>query len=134
MTLSWLSRFVAGNARAGIDERMKMIVAYITAGIQKRPAEGMRGSWHVTDGWASTAQIRRSFADARIRIRVAKRRCRMPTCKSCGNEVDQLVSVKIAGKTKKLCEDCADRAREEAEVAEASESVVQNMMDFKGRR
>ncbi|HEX9295157.1 MAG TPA: hypothetical protein VF881_04965 [Polyangiaceae bacterium] len=58
----------------------------------------------------------------------------MPTCKSCGNEVDQLVSVKIAGKTKKLCEDCADRAREEAEVAEASESVVQNMMDFKGRR
>jgi len=33
-----------------------------------------------------------------------------------------------------LCEDCADRAREEAEVAEASESVVQNMMEFKGRR
>ena len=26
------------------------------------------------------------------------------------------------------------RAREEAEVAEASESVVQNMMGFKGRR
>jgi ribosome-binding protein aMBF1 (putative translation factor) len=58
----------------------------------------------------------------------------MPTCKGCGDEVDQLVSVKVAGKAKKLCEDCADRAREEAEVAEQSEAVVQNMMGFKGRR
>jgi ribosome-binding protein aMBF1 (putative translation factor) len=58
----------------------------------------------------------------------------MPTCKSCGDEVDQLVTVKVAGKAKKMCEDCADRTREEAEVAEASESVVQNMMGFKGRR
>jgi ribosome-binding protein aMBF1 (putative translation factor) len=58
----------------------------------------------------------------------------MPTCKSCGNEVDTLATVKVNGKAKKLCEDCADRAREEAEVAEASESVVQNMMGFKGRR
>jgi hypothetical protein len=58
----------------------------------------------------------------------------MPTCKSCGDEVDELVSVKLGGKTKKLCEDCADRAREQAEVAEASEGVVQNMMGFKGRR
>jgi ribosome-binding protein aMBF1 (putative translation factor) len=58
----------------------------------------------------------------------------MPTCKSCGDDVDSLVTVKVAGKNKKLCEDCADRAREEAEVAEESESVVQNMMGFKGRR
>ena len=58
----------------------------------------------------------------------------MPTCKECENEVDKLVSVKVAGKAKKMCEDCADRAREEAEIAEESESVVQNMMGFKGRR
>jgi hypothetical protein len=58
----------------------------------------------------------------------------MPTCKQCENDVDQLVSVKVGGKNKKMCEDCADRAREEAEVAEASESVVQGMMGFKGRR
>ena len=58
----------------------------------------------------------------------------MPTCKECDNEVDKLVSVKLAGKAKKMCEDCADRAREEAQVAEESESVVQNMMGFKGRR
>ncbi len=58
----------------------------------------------------------------------------MPTCKECDNEVDTLVSVKIGGKTKKMCEDCKDRAREEAQMAEESESVVQGMMGFKGRR
>ena len=58
----------------------------------------------------------------------------MPVCKSCGDEVDELVSVKVDGRSKKLCEDCADRAREQGEIAEQSESVVQNMMGFKGRR
>ena len=58
----------------------------------------------------------------------------MPTCKGCNDEVDKLVSVKVAGKVKKLCEDCADRAREEGEIAEASEGVIQGMMGFKGRR
>ena len=57
----------------------------------------------------------------------------MPLCRGCDEEVDKLVSVKIEGKVKKLCEDCADRAREEAEVAEASEAVVQNMMGYKGK-
>ncbi|HEX6243927.1 MAG TPA: hypothetical protein VFZ61_23590 [Polyangiales bacterium] len=55
-------------------------------------------------------------------------------CKGCGEEVDELVSVKVEGRSKKLCEDCADRAREQNEVAQQSESVVQNMMGFKGRR
>jgi ribosome-binding protein aMBF1 (putative translation factor) len=58
----------------------------------------------------------------------------MATCKQCGDEAESLVTVKVAGKAKKMCEDCADRAREEAEVAEQSESVVQGMMGFKGRR
>lgn len=58
----------------------------------------------------------------------------MAVCKSCENEVDALVSVKVNGKAKKVCEDCADRIREEAAVAEESESVVQQMMGFKGRR
>ncbi|HEY3821236.1 MAG TPA: hypothetical protein VGL81_28920 [Polyangiaceae bacterium] len=58
----------------------------------------------------------------------------MPTCKQCGDDADQLVTVKVDGKSKKMCEDCADRAREQGEIAEASESVVQNMMGFKGRR
>ena len=58
----------------------------------------------------------------------------MPTCKQCGDEVDSLVSVKVDGKAKKMCEDCADRAREQGEIAEQSEAVVQGMMGFKGRR
>jgi ribosome-binding protein aMBF1 (putative translation factor) len=58
----------------------------------------------------------------------------MPTCKECDDEVDALVTVKVDGKARKVCEDCADRLREQATVAEESESVVQNMMGFKGRR
>ncbi len=58
----------------------------------------------------------------------------MPVCKSCEDEVETLVTVKVDGKAKKMCEDCADRAREQAEVAEQSESVVQQMMGFRGRR
>lgn len=58
----------------------------------------------------------------------------MASCKSCGEEVDELVTAKIGGKTKKVCSDCAERAAEEEAVAEASESVVQGMMGFKGRR
>jgi ribosome-binding protein aMBF1 (putative translation factor) len=58
----------------------------------------------------------------------------MAVCKGCGDEADELVTVRVDGKSKKLCEDCADRARETQEVAEASESVVQGMMGFKGRR
>jgi ribosome-binding protein aMBF1 (putative translation factor) len=58
----------------------------------------------------------------------------MPTCKQCGDETESLVTVKVDGKVKKMCEDCADRAREQGEIAEQSEAVVQNMMGFKGRR
>jgi hypothetical protein len=58
----------------------------------------------------------------------------MPICKGCGEEVDELVSVQLAGKSKKLCEDCAEQAAASEAIAEESESVVQNMMGFRGRR
>jgi protein-arginine kinase activator protein McsA len=58
----------------------------------------------------------------------------MATCKECNNEVDELKVVKVGGKKKKMCEDCADRVAEEGAIAEESESVVQGMMGFKGRR
>jgi hypothetical protein len=48
--------------------------------------------------------------------------------------VDSLVAVKVDGKSKKMCEECADRAREASEVAGQSEAMVQNMLGFKGRR
>lgn len=57
----------------------------------------------------------------------------MPECRECGDEVDELISVKVGKKKLKLCEDCADRAREEAEIAAESEGVIQDMMGFKGR-
>jgi ribosome-binding protein aMBF1 (putative translation factor) len=58
----------------------------------------------------------------------------MPVCKSCGEEVDELVSVKVDGKAKKLCESCAEEAQANDAVQQESESVVQNMMGFTGRR
>jgi ribosome-binding protein aMBF1 (putative translation factor) len=58
----------------------------------------------------------------------------MPVCKSCEDEVDELVSVKVSGRGVKVCEDCAERLAEEQEIAEMSESAVQDMMGYKGRR
>jgi ribosome-binding protein aMBF1 (putative translation factor) len=58
----------------------------------------------------------------------------MPACKACGQEVDELVTVKVSGKSRRVCEDCADRAKEQQAVQEESESVVQQMMGFRGRR
>jgi hypothetical protein len=64
----------------------------------------------------------------------ARHTARMPTCRECENEVDRLVSVKVEGKVQKRCEDCADRARESAEIAREGETVMQGMMGYKGRR
>jgi ribosome-binding protein aMBF1 (putative translation factor) len=58
----------------------------------------------------------------------------MPICKSCGEEVDELVTVQLEGKRKRLCEDCAEDAERNEQIAEESEAVVRNMMGFKGRR
>ena len=58
----------------------------------------------------------------------------MPVCRECEDEVDELVKLKVGRKSVKLCEDCADRMREELEIAEESEAVIQQMMGFKGRR
>jgi ribosome-binding protein aMBF1 (putative translation factor) len=58
----------------------------------------------------------------------------MPVCKGCGEDVDELTAVKVDGRVKKLCENCAEEANEKAEVAQQSESAVQQMMGYKGRR
>jgi protein-arginine kinase activator protein McsA len=55
-------------------------------------------------------------------------------CKSCGDETEELVSVIVSGKRRRLCEDCAEEARNADQIAEQSEAVVQQMMGFKGRR
>lgn len=60
----------------------------------------------------------------------------MAICAECRDEIegDEVVKVKVGRRTRKLCEDCGDRLREEMEIAEASEAVIQGMMEFKGRR
>ncbi len=58
----------------------------------------------------------------------------MPDCKVCGEEADELVTVTIGGKKKKVCEACAEDAEHDEEMAKASEAAVQQMMGFKGRR
>jgi ribosome-binding protein aMBF1 (putative translation factor) len=58
----------------------------------------------------------------------------MAQCKSCGEDAEELFSVSINGKKKRVCESCADQAKEQEAIAVESEAVVQKMMDFKGRR
>lgn len=58
----------------------------------------------------------------------------MPLCKSCEEEVDELVSVTVDGKRRRLCEDCAEEAERNQDIARESESAIQQMMGFKGRR
>ncbi len=55
-------------------------------------------------------------------------------CKACGEAADELKSVKVHGRTKKVCEECAERFEEEGEIAEAAEGAMQTMMEYKGRR
>lgn len=57
----------------------------------------------------------------------------MYECAECGDETDEAVRMKVGRKTVKLCEDCADRIREEREIAGEAESAMQSMMEYKGR-
>lgn len=58
----------------------------------------------------------------------------MAECSACREEVDELVVLKIQGRKKKFCEDCAAELAEEQQMAEESEAVIQQMMGFTGRR
>jgi hypothetical protein len=55
-------------------------------------------------------------------------------CKACGEDVDELVTATVNGKTKKVCEDCKTRIDEAGEIASSAESTMQGMMEYKGRR
>lgn len=52
-------------------------------------------------------------------------------CSDCNEEVDEVVRVQVGKRTVALCEDCAETRREQADAAE---SAVQGMMEYKGRR
>ena len=55
------------------------------------------------------------------------------TCQECGSEVDELTSVKVGSKRRKVCEECAEIIAEELAIAEEAESAIQGMMEYKGR-
>jgi len=57
----------------------------------------------------------------------------MATCQECGEEIDEVVRVTMGKKTLRVCQDCADELRDEKEVAEGAERVMQGMMEYKGR-
>lgn len=56
------------------------------------------------------------------------------TCKECGDDVDEVVSVKVDLRTVRVCEDCADILRENEEISEQAEGAMQSMMEYRGRR
>jgi len=54
-------------------------------------------------------------------------------CQACGEEADELELVIVGGKRRRLCEDCAEEAREQDTIAEEAEGSVRKMMEYKGR-
>ncbi|MCC7541432.1 MAG: hypothetical protein IT379_34765 [Deltaproteobacteria bacterium] len=55
-------------------------------------------------------------------------------CKACGEDVDVVVRASRGGKTIKVCEDCAERIHEEAEIGREAEGVIGRTMEYKGGR
>jgi hypothetical protein len=53
-------------------------------------------------------------------------------CKGCEEEVDEVFSVKVKGRTKKLCEECVELAEEEGEIEESALAAMKEMMGYKG--
>lgn len=58
----------------------------------------------------------------------------MPTCRICGQDADELLTVQVEGRKRRACEECAEQLQADAAILEESESVVQQMMGFQGRR
>ena len=54
-------------------------------------------------------------------------------CKLCGEQADELVTVQVKGRKRKVCEDCASRLAEEGEIADAALGAVRDMMGYKGK-
>ena len=54
-------------------------------------------------------------------------------CQECGDEATDLVKVKVGRKVMKLCEDCADRQKEQREIASEAGGVMRDMMEYKGK-
>lgn len=52
-------------------------------------------------------------------------------CQECGEDVDEVEVVTVAGKKRRLCEDCAESARDTENVADEAQSTMRKMMEYK---
>jgi uncharacterized Zn finger protein len=57
----------------------------------------------------------------------------MAKCAECGDDVDEIVKLKVGRRTMKLCEDCAEIKKEEMEIAGEATEAMMDMMEWKGR-
>jgi len=55
-------------------------------------------------------------------------------CPICEEEVEELVSVGAGAKRRRVCEDCAEQFRAEAEIADDATTAMKGMMEYKGGR
>ena len=55
-------------------------------------------------------------------------------CSDCQEDVDEVTKVKVGRRTLKLCEDCYEIREEQDAIGAEAESVMQGMMEYKGRR
>ena len=54
-------------------------------------------------------------------------------CKQCQEDVDELHTVSVRGRARRLCEECVDLLKEEAEIEDAATGAMREMMGYKGR-
>jgi ribosome-binding protein aMBF1 (putative translation factor) len=50
------------------------------------------------------------------------------TCKECHDSTDEPVVIKVANRSLRVCEPCADLLREQEEIAEQAESALQALV------
>lgn len=53
-------------------------------------------------------------------------------CQECGNESDELTSVKDGGKRKRLCPECHEVWVEQREIEAEAQQAMKDMMEYKG--
>jgi hypothetical protein len=53
-------------------------------------------------------------------------------CQECGEESDELTTVKDGGKRRKLCPDCLEVWEEQREIAGEAGRAMRDMMEYKG--
>lgn len=54
-------------------------------------------------------------------------------CKLCGEDADEMFTVKVKGKVVKGCEECTDKLKEEGEIANEALGAMKDMMGYKGK-